>query len=144
MEPNNDEREIYYCDLCEQAYKNAVGLKVHVCRLKPKAKHVCPFCPSRFTRAGSLTKHLNDVCKNKPKEVPLDDVVDERRQRNEIEEGAVVAPNKIRAAIDVDVVDEPKNGIWDPKSVWSCDISIDREFYIEHEKIYLWGSERQK
>jgi hypothetical protein len=41
-------------------------------------------------------------------------------------------------------VAEPKNGIWGPKSVWSCDISIDREFYIEHEKIFLWGSERQK
>jgi hypothetical protein len=39
---------------------------------------------------------------------------------------------------------EPNNGIWGPKPVWSCDISIDREFYIEHEKIYLWGSERQK
>jgi hypothetical protein len=39
---------------------------------------------------------------------------------------------------------EPKNGIWSPKSVWSCDISIDREFYMEHEKIYFWGSKRQK
>jgi hypothetical protein len=38
----------------------------------------------------------------------------------------------------------PKNGIWGPESVWSCDISIDREFYIEHEKIYFWGSKRQK
>jgi hypothetical protein len=28
---------------------------------------------------------------------------------------------------------EPKNGIWAPKSVWSCDVSIDREFYIQHE-----------
>jgi hypothetical protein len=35
---------------------------------------------------------------------------------------------------------EPKNGIWGPKSVWSCDISIDREFYIEQEKMYFWGS----
>jgi hypothetical protein len=26
---------------------------------------------------------------------------------------------------------EPKNGIWGPKSVWSCDISIDRKFYME-------------
>jgi hypothetical protein len=26
---------------------------------------------------------------------------------------------------------EPKNGIWGPKSIWSCDISIDREFYME-------------
>jgi hypothetical protein len=34
---------------------------------------------------------------------------------------------------------EPKNGIWGPKSVWSCDISIDREFYMEHEKIFFRG-----
>jgi hypothetical protein len=26
---------------------------------------------------------------------------------------------------------EPKNGIWGPISIWSCDISIDREFYME-------------
>jgi hypothetical protein len=39
---------------------------------------------------------------------------------------------------------EPKNGIWRPKSVWSCDMSIDQEFYMEHEKIYFWGSKRQK
>jgi hypothetical protein len=26
---------------------------------------------------------------------------------------------------------EPTNGIWGPKSIWSCDISIDREFYME-------------
>jgi hypothetical protein len=39
---------------------------------------------------------------------------------------------------------KPTNGIWDLKSVWLCDISIDREFYMEHEKIYLWGSIRQK
>jgi hypothetical protein len=32
---------------------------------------------------------------------------------------------------------EPKNGICGPKSVWSCDISIDREFNMEHEKITL-------
>jgi hypothetical protein len=32
---------------------------------------------------------------------------------------------------------EPKNGIWGPKSLWSCDISIDWEFYIEKEKIYF-------
>jgi hypothetical protein len=40
---------------------------------------------------------------------------------------------------------EPKNGIWGPKSVWSCDIyniSIDRDFYIEQEKIFFRGSER--
>jgi hypothetical protein len=35
---------------------------------------------------------------------------------------------------------EPKNGIWGPKSVWSCDISIDQEFNIDEEKIYFWGS----
>jgi hypothetical protein len=39
---------------------------------------------------------------------------------------------------------EPKNGIWGPKSVFSCGISIDREFNMEHEKIYFWGSKRQK
>jgi hypothetical protein len=26
---------------------------------------------------------------------------------------------------------EPKNGIWGPISVWSCDTSIDCEFYKE-------------
>jgi hypothetical protein len=26
---------------------------------------------------------------------------------------------------------EPKNRIWGPKSIWSCDISIDQEFYME-------------
>jgi hypothetical protein len=25
---------------------------------------------------------------------------------------------------------EPLNGIWGPKLLWSCDISIDRQFYI--------------
>jgi hypothetical protein len=30
---------------------------------------------------------------------------------------------------------EPKTGIWGPKSVWLCDVSIDREFYVEQEKI---------
>jgi hypothetical protein len=39
---------------------------------------------------------------------------------------------------------EPNNGIWGPKSLWLCDISIDREFYMEYEKIYFWGSKRQK
>jgi hypothetical protein len=29
---------------------------------------------------------------------------------------------------------EPKNGIWSPKSIWSCDISIEQEFYMEQEK----------
>jgi hypothetical protein len=32
-----------------------------------------------------------------------------------------------------------KIGIWGPKSVLSCDTSIDWEFYMEQEKIYLWG-----
>jgi hypothetical protein len=32
---------------------------------------------------------------------------------------------------------EPKNGIWGPKSVWSCDISIDQEFNIDEENIYF-------
>jgi hypothetical protein len=32
---------------------------------------------------------------------------------------------------------EPKNGIWAPKSEWSCDMSIDREFEMEQEKIYF-------
>jgi hypothetical protein len=34
---------------------------------------------------------------------------------------------------------EPKNGIWAPKSEWSCDMSIDREYYTKQEKIYFWG-----
>jgi hypothetical protein len=34
---------------------------------------------------------------------------------------------------------EPKNGIWAPKSVWSFDMSINRKFYMEQEKIYFWG-----
>jgi hypothetical protein len=29
---------------------------------------------------------------------------------------------------------EPKNGIWDPKSVLSCDISIKREFHMKQKK----------
>jgi hypothetical protein len=29
---------------------------------------------------------------------------------------------------------ESKNGNWAPKSVWSCDISNDREFYMKQEK----------
>jgi hypothetical protein len=36
---------------------------------------------------------------------------------------------------------EPKNGIWGPKSVWSCDISIDREFY---KKKYTLGGQKGK
>jgi hypothetical protein len=39
---------------------------------------------------------------------------------------------------------EPKNGIWVPKSVMSCDISIDLEFYMAQEKIYFWGSKNGK
>jgi hypothetical protein len=38
---------------------------------------------------------------------------------------------------------EPKNGSWGPKSIWSCDISIDREFHMEQEKIYFWGSKTE-
>jgi hypothetical protein len=34
---------------------------------------------------------------------------------------------------------EPKNGILGPKSVWSCDISIEREFHMKQKKIYLEG-----
>jgi hypothetical protein len=36
---------------------------------------------------------------------------------------------------------EPKNGIWAQKLklVWSCDISIDRKFYMEQEKIHFRG-----
>jgi hypothetical protein len=32
---------------------------------------------------------------------------------------------------------ELKNGIWSPKSVWSCDMSIDQEFNIDEENIYF-------
>jgi hypothetical protein len=32
---------------------------------------------------------------------------------------------------------EPKNGIWGLKSVWSCDVTIDRKFYIDVENIYF-------
>jgi hypothetical protein len=41
---------------------------------------------------------------------------------------------------------EPKNGILNSvqNSVWSWDISIDWEFYMELEKIYFWGSKRRK
>jgi hypothetical protein len=39
---------------------------------------------------------------------------------------------------------EPKNEIWGPKSIWSCDISIDQEFYTEQEKISFWGSKMRK
>jgi hypothetical protein len=33
----------------------------------------------------------------------------------------------------------PKNGIKGTKSAWSSDISIDREFYMEQEKVFFWG-----
>jgi hypothetical protein len=39
---------------------------------------------------------------------------------------------------------EPKNGIRGPKSIWSCGKSIVREFYIDQEKTYYWGSKRRK
>jgi hypothetical protein len=39
---------------------------------------------------------------------------------------------------------EPKNGIWGPKSVWSCDISIVREFYMEKEKLYFGDQKDRK
>jgi hypothetical protein len=39
---------------------------------------------------------------------------------------------------------EPKNGIWGPTSIWSCDISIDQEFYMEQEKYTFGGSKRRK
>jgi hypothetical protein len=32
---------------------------------------------------------------------------------------------------------EPKNGIWVPKLVCSCDISIDQEFNIDEENGYM-------
>jgi hypothetical protein len=39
---------------------------------------------------------------------------------------------------------EPKNGILGPKSVWSCDISNNWEFYMQQEKLYFRGLKRQK
>jgi hypothetical protein len=39
---------------------------------------------------------------------------------------------------------EPNNGIWAPKSVGSCDISIDREFYMEQEKIIYQSCPEKK
>jgi hypothetical protein len=36
---------------------------------------------------------------------------------------------------------EPKNEIWDPKSVWSCDLHIAREFYMEQKKL-AFGSQK--
>jgi hypothetical protein len=34
---------------------------------------------------------------------------------------------------------DPKNGILGPKSVWSCDISIEREFHMKQKEKYLEG-----
>jgi hypothetical protein len=39
---------------------------------------------------------------------------------------------------------EPKKGIWGQKSVWSCDISIVREFYIEKQKFYFGDHKDRK
>jgi hypothetical protein len=39
---------------------------------------------------------------------------------------------------------EPKNGICVSKSVWSCDMSMDREFYTKQGKVYFWGSKMRK
>jgi hypothetical protein len=39
------------------------------------------------------------------------------------------------------VFSEPKKGIWGPKSVWACDVSIDREFYM---KKYTFGGQKGK
>jgi hypothetical protein len=33
---------------------------------------------------------------------------------------------------------EPKNGIWASKSIWSCDISINRVFIGVRKNILLW------
>jgi hypothetical protein len=38
---------------------------------------------------------------------------------------------------------ELKNGIWGPKSVWSCDISIERKFCMQ-QKNKLWGVKKAK
>jgi hypothetical protein len=37
---------------------------------------------------------------------------------------------------------EPKNGIWSPKFVWWCDISIDWKSFIDEEKMYFKGLKR--
>jgi hypothetical protein len=39
---------------------------------------------------------------------------------------------------------EPKNGIWVPKSVKSCDIFFNQEFNIDEENLYFSGLKRQK
>jgi hypothetical protein len=50
----------------------------------------------------------------------------------------------LRVQIGKNKPSEPKNGIWVPKLVFSCDISIDRKFCEDEEKIYFEGSKRQK
>jgi hypothetical protein len=41
--------------------------------------------------------------------------------------GNLIQAKKIYTFRGVNMHPEPKNGIWSPKSVWSWDISIDRE-----------------
>jgi hypothetical protein len=41
----------------------------------------------------------------------------------------------LRGQKDENKPSKPKNGNWVPKSVWSCDISIDEEFIIDEENI---------
>jgi hypothetical protein len=43
-----------------------------------------------------------------------------------------------------EIIRQPKNRIWASKPLWSCDIFIERKFYIEQEKVYFWGSIRLK
>jgi hypothetical protein len=37
---------------------------------------------------------------------------------------------------------EAKNGIWGPKSVWSCDMSIDRKFCTVEGKMYIFRGQK--
>jgi hypothetical protein len=39
---------------------------------------------------------------------------------------------------------EPKNGIWGPKSEWSCGTFFVREFYEEQDKLFIWGTQRRR
>jgi hypothetical protein len=39
---------------------------------------------------------------------------------------------------------ERKNGIWSPKSILSCDISTDREYYMKLKKIFIWGLKKSE
>jgi hypothetical protein len=39
---------------------------------------------------------------------------------------------------------EPKNGIWVPKSVWSCETFIDQKFNMNEENIFFLGSKSRK